>query len=402
MIKEPQSAPRGWSRKKLGAIIRIATGQVDPKQAPYSHMIHVGPDSIPLGGGRIVGHLRTASEQDLISGKYEFDASCILYSKIRPNLNKVAMPGFAGVCSADVYPVWPKDSSIDGRFLFQLLRSRLILQPAIAASGRTGLPKVNRSDLEAIEVAIPPIFDQRNIAEILSTWDLTLSLEETLCARLSSAYRAVADRFLQIRGEAMYRLGRLLTPEKMVAVTPEGPFRALGIRSHGKGTFSRIDALVAVEEFGKAVYRVEPNRFVVNIVFAWEGAAAITSEADAGCLVSHRFPTFRINEQLLDIEYFRHVIRTKPFQQLLALASPGGAGRNKTLNRTDLLKFEIHVPPLSKQKAASEALNSLDRRIFLLDRHIAGLTKQRDALASQLLTGRLRVPEAQGAADLGD
>ena len=193
----------------------------------------------------------------------------------------------------------------------------------------------------------------------------------------------------------MHQLSRLLTPERMVAVTPDGPFRALGIRSHGKGTFNRIDALAAVEEFGKTVYRVEPNLFVVNIVFAWEGAAAITSEADAGCLVSHRFPTFRVNEQLLDIEYFRHVIRTKPFQQLLALASPGGAGRNKTLNRTDFLKFEIHVPPLSKQKAVAEALNALDRRILLLDRHIAGLTKQRDALATKLLTGQLRVPERE-------
>ena len=102
----------------------------------------------------------------------------------------------------------------------------------------------------------------------------------------------------------MHQLSRLLTPERMVAVTPDGPFRALGIRSHGKGTFNRIDALAAVEEFGKTVYRVEPNLFVVNIVFAWEGAAAITSEADAGCLVSQRFPTFRVNEQLLDIEYF--------------------------------------------------------------------------------------------------
>ena len=200
----------------------------------------------------------------------------------------------------------------------------------------------------------------------------------------------------------MHRLDRLLIPEKMVAVTPDGPFRALGVRSHGKGTFSRIDALAAVEEFGKTVYRVEPNRFVVNVVFAWEGAAAITSETDSGCLVSHRFPTFRINEQFLDLEYFRHVIRTKAFRQVLALASPGGAGRNKTLNRTDFLKCEIHVPPLSKQRAVAEMLNTLDRRLSLLDRHISGLARQRDTLANQLLTGRLRLPDAHDSADLGD
>src|SRR5690606_40054272 len=64
---------------------------------------------------------------------------------------------------------------------------------------------------------------------------------------------------------------------------------------------------------------VEADRFIVNIVFAWEGCAAITSQDDAGCLVSHRFPTFTINREALSLEYFRHLIRTEPFRQLLAL-----------------------------------------------------------------------------------
>lgn len=176
----------------------------------------------------------------------------------------------------------------------------------------------------------------------------------------------------------------------MKAVLPIGPFRALGVRSHGRGTFSRIDDLDAIGSI-KTVYRVEPNRFIVNIVFAWEGAAAITSPEDEGCLVSHRFPAFSINEELLDLEYLRHMIRTKPFRQLLALASPGGAGRNKTLNREDLLRFEVHLPGLEEQRRIAATLTTLDRRIGNLGQYLERLVKQRDALATELLSGRRRV-----------
>jgi type I restriction enzyme S subunit len=283
-------------------------------------------------------------------------------------------------------------------WMLELLQSVNVRQEIkLRATGtQSSMKNISQGRLLDISILIPPCAEQRQIARILFTWDESLSRERSLSAHLSSLYRGLADRFLQVRGDSMHQLGSLLTPEKMAAVTPDGPFRALGVRSHGKGTFSRIDSLAAVEEFGKTVYRVEPNLFIVNIVFAWEGAAAITSEADSGCLVLHRFPTFRINDQLLDIEYFRHVIRTKPFRQLLALASPGGAGRNKTLNRDDLLKFKIHVPPLSEQGEIAETLNSLDRRISLLDDHTSRLARQRDALATQLLTGRLRVkPDAE-------
>jgi hypothetical protein len=108
-----------------------------------------------------------------------------------------------------------------------------------------------------------------------------------------------------------------------------------------------------------------------------------------------------INEELLDIKYFRHLIRTEPFRQLLALASPGGAGRNKTLNRSDLLRFEVHLRPLSRQKAIAELLNLLDRRISLLNRHIFALARERDSLTTRLLIGRLRVPKSCRLNDRG-
>ena len=295
----------------------------------------------------------------------------------------------------------PNHNMIDARYLAHWLSSSLgqrQIKPLITR----GVSQANINPTAfcgSVLVPVAPFAQQRQMADIITTWDDALMRKRALSGELSRMYRAVADRFLHVRGNNMVQLARVLLPDRMEAVAPAGPFRALGVRSHGKGTFIRIDALAAVES-GKTVYRIEPNRFIANIVFAWEGAAAITSEADSGCLVSHRFPTFRINKDVLDVEYFRHVIRTEPFRQLLALASPGGAGRNKTLNRTDLLRFEIHVPPVFTQRTAADALNSLDRRILLLNSQIERLVCERDGLATQLLTGRLCIPDYAQAVDL--
>lgn len=83
----------------------------------------------------------------------------------------------------------------------------------------------------------------------------------------------------------------------------------------------------------KKVFWVEPGDFVLNIVFAWEGAVGIVSEAEAGMIGSHRFPTFRPDAARLDTRFLLHHFRTKEGLDAVLRVSPGGAGRNRTLSR---------------------------------------------------------------------
>ena len=84
-----------------------------------------------------------AKAEGLISDKYPFKAGMILYSKIRPNLNKVAIARFDGICSADMYPlsVLPKANNV---YITKLLSSKQFLDYAIKNSGRARMPKLNR------------------------------------------------------------------------------------------------------------------------------------------------------------------------------------------------------------------------------------------------------------------
>ena len=75
----------------------------------------------------------------------------------------------------------------------------------------------------------------------------------------------------------------------------------IGIRSHGKGIFYK-EGITAAEIGNKRVFGVEPNCFIVNIVFAWERAVAKTTERERGMVASHRFPMYKPKENIVDVD----------------------------------------------------------------------------------------------------
>lgn len=151
------------NRSKLKDIVDVQSGLVNPLEEPYCNMIHVGPANIESNTGKLID-LKTAKEERLISGKYLFDSSMILYSKIRPNLNKVTIADFKGICSADMYALIPKEC-IDKHYLLFLLKQKDFLDYAISNSGRANIPKINRIALLNYEATLPPLPLQQAFAK---------------------------------------------------------------------------------------------------------------------------------------------------------------------------------------------------------------------------------------------
>jgi type I restriction enzyme, S subunit len=171
-----------WVEKSLGEIVEIASGQVDPTEPPYCDMPHIGGENIESSTGSLQG-VRTARELGLISGKYLFDGSHVLYSKIRPALNKVALPDFKGICSADIYPLRPSNKSLCRHYLAYLLLSEGFLEYATKHSDRSKIPKVNRDSLLAYDLVIPCPAEQQRIADcLISLGDLIAAQAQTLDA----------------------------------------------------------------------------------------------------------------------------------------------------------------------------------------------------------------------------
>ena len=111
----------------------------------------------------------------------------------------------------------------------------------------------------------------------------------------------------------------------------------------------------------KSVFWIQPDCFVVNIVFAWEHAIAKTTQAEVGMIASHRFPMYKPKKGVLDLDFLLYYFKTARGKHLLGLASPGGAGRNKTLGQGEFAKLKIPVPSLAEQKRIVEVLTEAER-----------------------------------------
>ena len=121
----------------------------------YADYPHIGIDSIEQNTGNLNGY-RSVAEDNVISSKYVFTPKHIIYSKIRPNLNKVATPDFEGLCSADAYPILPIEDETSREFLAYLMRSDYFVRQMVKSSNRTGMPKVNRKQVESFSCPFPP------------------------------------------------------------------------------------------------------------------------------------------------------------------------------------------------------------------------------------------------------
>jgi type I restriction enzyme S subunit len=172
---------KGWVEKKLSEVCAITSTLVDPRKKEFLDLIHVGAGNIESKTGVFID-LKTARVEGLISGKFLFDESMVLYSKIRPYLMKVARPDFDGLCSADMYPLTPLPNEITRDYLFHLLLSKRFTDYAIQGSARAGMPKVNREHLFDFKVWLPDVKIQKELAAKLDELH-----EET--QRLESIYQ---------------------------------------------------------------------------------------------------------------------------------------------------------------------------------------------------------------------
>lgn len=160
--------------------IAMIDGNMTTDYEKYANYPHIGIDSIEKETGALKGY-RTVAEDGVISGKYVFTPKHIIYSKIRPNLNKVALPDFEGVCSADAYPILPVEGKCNRIFLAYNMRSQFFLDYILQFCNRTNLPKVNRKEVCGFRTPLPPIDLQDNFADFVTKTDKSkLTIQQSL------------------------------------------------------------------------------------------------------------------------------------------------------------------------------------------------------------------------------
>ena len=185
-----------WEEKTLEQVCQISSKLIDPKKQEYQSYIHIGAGNIESQKGTLVD-LKTAKEEGLISGKFLFDESMVLYSKIRPYLMKVVNCSFNGLCSADIYPLHPFEGVMTKNFLYHLLLTKEFTEYAILGSQRAGMPKVNREHLFAYKFYLPPIKEQIKCTKVLEALSVDIMRLESIYQQKISDLEELKKTILQ-------------------------------------------------------------------------------------------------------------------------------------------------------------------------------------------------------------
>lgn len=151
--------PKGWACARFEDVADIAQNLVAPSKV--LDLPHIAPNHIGSGNRQLLPYL-TVRADAVISSKQHFYPGQILFTKIRPYLLKSVLVDFEGVCSADMYPLWTKDTA-EPKYLLYWLTSHEFRDVIAHEQGRTVLPKINQAALNKTLMALPPLPEQRRI-----------------------------------------------------------------------------------------------------------------------------------------------------------------------------------------------------------------------------------------------
>lgn len=280
---------------------------------------------------------------------------------------------FDGWFLSPVFPTFRAETEkLDTRFLDWYCKRESVWRQLQAKAKGMGARResVSPAQFLSIQIPLPPVAEQQAIvARLDALAEKTREIEVHLDAVERDAERLLALRFRDIIADAPLRPIAEVAPlvRREQSIDLDGSYPELGIRSFGKGTFHK-PPLSGREVGTKRLFRIEPGDLLFSNVFAWEGAIAIAQTADAGRFGSHRFITCRASSALTTAEFLRYYFLTETGMLKIGEASPGGAGRNRTLGLEKLMAIEVPIPPLAVQNA----FNHLQSEIAALKaRHAA-------------------------------
>ncbi len=270
------------------------------------------------------------------------------------------------------------------RFLLWLSRTEQFVSLCRGASeGSTNRVRLKEATLLTSKVALPPLSEQRRIVERLDAVSTRLKARAEAAERQQAELAAMLDAcfaqmIVDVPRAPMAELAPLI--RRPVTVVPDRSYDELGVRSFGKGTFHK-PALSSLDIGNKRIFRIEPGDLIFSNVFAWEGAIAIARPEDAGRVGSHRFITCDVDQRRITAEILRFFFLTREGLGLIGQASPGGAGRNRTLGLETLGAIRVPVPSLEAQRW----FNNLHAKVAEVRTHQAAIAGDATALLPSML-----------------
>lgn len=370
-----------WEQRKWIDVVDISTEMVNPTTGEYDNMPHIAPGNIESFTGRILDNVKTVKEEQLISGKFRFRPDDVVYGKINPQLGKYFYATVNGLTSADAY-VFNGKNGLKQKFLFALLQTSDFFKYSVSVSKRSGMPKINRDELNAYSFLMPSEEEQDRIGSYLLQLDHLITLHQRKCEETKSLKKYMLQKMFPENGNCVPKIrfsgfadaweqrklkDYLEVSREKNKTESYGKEDVLSV-SGEHGIVNQIEfqgrsfagvsvANYGVVEAGDVVYTKSPLKSnPYGIIKTNKGKTGIVST-----LYAVYKPRMNTNSEFVQI-YFELDSRMNSYMHPLVNK---GAKNDMKVSDENALKGPVAFPELEEQNAITQYFDKLDRLITL-------------------------------------
>lgn len=350
-----------WPTETLGAILRIENAAIKP-QSGESYR-YLGLENIAQNTGEIIA----APDTDglaIASTKYLFSPSHVLYGKLRPNLNKVALPDFNGVCSTDILPLTVGPLALKEYVAFYL-RSPGFVHHAVQHATGTKMPRFGPKELLRAPIPVPPLPTQEQIVHILQKAD-TIRHKRQDARNLAAAVLPAIFQSMFGDPSASDQLQELDTAINSIrngisrrrkTIANEGQI-VLRIQDVGDGSVDFEDVnRIRLNENERDALTLRPGDMLmvrVNGNPDLVGRNALFFGYEEPVAHNDHLMRVRFNTDMILPEYVAAFLRT-PFGRNALRSKVVNSAGNHSINQDGITGIRIPIPPIGRQSKFLDA-----------------------------------------------
>lgn len=356
---------------KLGEYISI---QASTKLLSGDDFWLLNLDMVEQHTGRVIEYNRVSADK-LDGSIIQFDTNCVLYSKLRPNLNKVVLPEIDGFATSEMLPLVPDKSVICREYLAEYLRSDHFVTWAISKTAGAKMPRLGSKELLSKELYLPPLETQKQIA---ATLDKVADLINKRKQQLEKLDELVKARFVEMFGDPVVNplnwtteSLKNVTSKIGSGATPKGgkeSYQSEGItliRSMNvhDGRFEYKDLAHITDEQAKQLDNVaiEENDVFINITGASVARSCIVPKHILPARVNQHVAIIRCISTLLNPVFANNMFLNNSFKgQLLDIGESSGATR-QAITKQELESLTVVLPPIKLQGQFAAFVSQTDK-----------------------------------------
>ena len=378
---------------KLGEVCKVSasTKMIDKSKAWLLNL-----DMVEQQTGRVVEY-NFVGEDGLNGSITQFDTENVLYSKLRPNLNKVVLPERDGFCTSELLPLRPDARKLDRSYLAVFLRSDGFVNWAVSETAGAKMPRLGTKDLLNANIPLPEIKEQKAIAEKFKKSEELISLRKQQLVKMDELVKA---RFFEMFGEISdnsmnwdcFTIGKLISTIES-GWSGNGKQRekhadeiaVLKVSAVTKGYFIPTECKVLDDQHNIKKY-VYPQKG--DILFS----RANTKEmVGATVLIKKDYPDLILPDKLWKIRfstdvnpiYMKHVLSTTTVRNAFSAASTGTSGSMYNVSMEKFKGVIIPVPPLSVQNQFAAFVERVDQQKQTVQQSLDKLELMKKALMQE-------------------